>query len=467
MALSDAETAAFNRLSSSLGACRRDLDTLDAYYDGIQRMEHLGLAVPPELQRFVTIVNWPRTAADAVERRIDLEGFRLAGSDGTDDDLWRIWQANDLDEESQLAHLDALVFGRSYIAVGTNPDDGSTPLITVESAREVTCERDPVTRRVTAALRKYVERTDAMLTVEHATLYLPDVTVWLTRSPGTPGGWQEADRDPHMLGTVPIVPMVNRPRLARRDGLSEMTDVISLTDAAVRALTNAQVATEVAAIPQRYVLGATPSDFVDPKTGRNLTAWETYFGSVWALLNSDAKVGQFSAADLGNFTRIVDHYANLVAGVTGLPMRYFGQNTANPPSADAIRADESQLVLNVRRKHRSFEGTWEKVMRLTRRLVDGEWDPALNNIETKWASPETPTDAQKADAVQKLSSTMVGGVPILPLRMARERLGWSEGDIKRAEDMDAEAPTDPIAQLNATLERQAAGAPATAGEAVA
>jgi hypothetical protein len=59
-------------------------------------------------------------------------------------------------------------------------------------------------------------------------------------------------------------------------------------------------------------------------------AWETYFGAVWALRNGEAKVGQFSAADLGNFERIVNHYANLVSGVSGLPTRFYGQYTTNP-----------------------------------------------------------------------------------------------------------------------------------------
>jgi hypothetical protein len=69
------------------------------------------------------MVNWPRIAADSLEERIDLEGFRLPGTDDRDSDLWRVWQANGLDEESQLAHLDALIYGRSYICVGTNEDD--------------------------------------------------------------------------------------------------------------------------------------------------------------------------------------------------------------------------------------------------------------------------------------------------------------------------------------------------------
>lgn len=476
--LSSDETQTFYRLSANLGAAQTNLLMLDAYYEGEQHLEQLGLAVPPELRDFVTIVNWPRTATDAVERRIDLEGFRLAGADDADDEMWRVWQANGLDEESQLAHLDALVFGRTFVCVGTNEDDASTPRITVESPMEVMCEFDPRTRVVTAAVRRYsmfwpnnLQLTPNALMngpvrAEYATLYLPDVTIWLERSADTKGEWQEQNRDEHRLGVVPVIPLVNRPRTKRRFGVSEMTDIIPLTDAAARALTNAQVATEALAIPQRYVLGAQPKDFVDPATGENLTQWETYFGSVWALVNDQAKVGQFAAADLGNFTRIVDHYAGLVAGASGLPMRYFGQNTANPPSAEGIRADESQLIVNVRRKHRTWGGAWEQAMRIVRRLQDGDWNPDLKSMETLWKNPETPTVAQEADAVLKLSTVVIGGKPLLPLQLAREQLGWSAGDIKRAEKLDDVAPVDAISALNETLMRQAEALPTSTGPVV-
>lgn len=445
MALSDSETALFNRMSTALGTYQRtSYARMDAYYEGIHRLEQIGLAVPPQLEQFVTTVNWPRITVDSVEQRCNLEGFRLPGSETLDDDLWRVWQANDLDEESQLGHLDALIFGRSYVCVGARDDDDDVdseiPLVTVESPSEMIHETDPRTRRLTAALRK--SRTAAGPTVEYATLYLPDETVWLERgSSSMARGWAEVDRDGHRMGRVPVVPLVNRPRTKSRLGVSEMTDVISLTDAACRALTNAQVATEIMATPQRYVLGAKPQDFVDP-SGQPVTAWETYFGSVWALMNEKAKVGQFDSADLKNFETIVNHYANLVAGVSGLPTRFYGQYTSNPPTEGSIVADETRLVMNAYRKHRTWGGSWELVQRLVRRIIDGEWNPDLSTLETVWGSPETPTRAQLSDAVQKLSSTTVGGVPVLPLEMAREEMGWSKQKRDRARRLDLQARAD-------------------------
>ncbi len=413
MALSEDENDTFRRLWSALSRSRPGLERLDRYYEGNRRLEKLGLAVPPELERFVTLVNWPRIAADSVEQRCDVEGFRLAGADSADDELWEIWQANDLDEESQLAHLDSIALGRSYLCVGTREEDEpqpNAPLITAETATEMVHETDARTRRVSAAVRR--------VSATEATLYLPDVTIWLDSS--SRRGWDEVDRDEHGLGVVPVVPLLNRPRLGRRrDGVSELVDVISLTDAACRALTNAQVATEVLAVPQRYVLGAAPKDFVDAQ-GQPLTAWETYFGAVWALQNGEAKVGQFSAADLKNFETIVNHYAALVSSQSAVPARYLGLTTTNPPSEGSIISDEVRLIMNARRKHRTLGGGWERTNRIARRIIDGDWNPDLARMETLWANPETPTMAQKADATVKLVQA-----GILPIEAAWEELGYS------------------------------------------
>jgi hypothetical protein len=431
VALSDEETSAVQALSTDLGKRRTELLRLDRYYDGQQQLEQLGLAIPPALRRFVVIVNWPRLVVDAVEERLDVEGFRLPEADDADDELWRVWQANDLDEESQLAHLDALIFGRSYACVGASEDDEQTPLVTVESPQEMTHRIDPRTRRVRDALRLYDDG-------KAATLYLPDVTIWLSRA-SRGGRWVEDDRDEHGLGLPPVVPLTNRPRTRRRGGVSEMTDTIGLTDAAARALTNAQVAQEALAVPQRGVLGATKGDFVD-QDGNPLPLWEAYFGSVWALQNKDAKTFQFDSADLANFETIVNVYGRQVAALHGLPPHYVGFSTDNPASADAIRSAESRLVKRCERKQRALGGRWEDVARLVRRVQTGEWDPNLRQLETLWRDPSTPTVAQKADAVVKLVQANV-----LPVEAGWEDMGYSAARRERLRAMREAEQSDPIA----------------------
>src|SRR5690242_742416 len=112
-----------------------DLSLHNAYYDGEVRLAAVGISLPPQMQMLTTVINWPRMYVDSLEERLDVEGFRVADAAGLDDRLWDWWQANNLDDESTLAHIEALVTGRAYIVVGVNDDDPETPLITVESPR--------------------------------------------------------------------------------------------------------------------------------------------------------------------------------------------------------------------------------------------------------------------------------------------------------------------------------------------
>src|SRR5690606_19843835 len=156
-----------------------------------------------------------------------------------------------------------------FVSVGTNEEDPDHPLIRVESPREIAVDVDVRHRRMNAAARFYGDSVEPGR-AEFATLYLPNQTLWLER--GT-GGWNVVDRDDHKLGRVPLVMFLNRRRLGRWNGVSEMADVIPLVDAVARTLTNLQLAGETHSVPQKYVLGMSKGDFVD-KDGKPIPAWE-------------------------------------------------------------------------------------------------------------------------------------------------------------------------------------------------
>lgn len=393
-----------------------DDERLDRYYNGTHRLAQMGLAVPPSLRSFETAVNWPRLTVDALEARLDVKTFYMPDGRRADAVI-EGWAFNNLDSESSLAHIDALVYGRSFVVVGSNADDPAHPLVTVESPREITVDVDPRTRRITRALRVYGvnEQTGQP---EHATLYEPDRTTWFYRGPGEK--WHETGRDDHRLGRVPIVMLVNRRRAGDFRGVSEMADVIGLTDAAARTLTNLQVAGETHAIPARWVSGVAKGDFVDA-SGKPIPVWESYFTAMSATGNKDAKFGQFSASDLKNFHDTVNHYASLVASVTKMPATYLGLTTTNPASADAIRSAEAPHVKLAERKQRAFGDAWAWVGALYERFRTGSWDNG-NAMRTEWHDAATPTVAARADAIVKLN----GGLPILSREGSWDEMGWTE-----------------------------------------
>lgn len=434
--LSDDESMALATLERYHSANTAGDAVLGKYYDGEQRLVQLGIAVPEELRRFVTVVNWPRLVVDALEERCDVKSFIRGGTDLADAELREGWDGNNLDSEFPLAFLDSLIYGRGFLSVGTNEDDPAMPLIAVESPLEMAVDVDPRRRRVRAAAKFYGEVAEpGRPGREYATLYLPEATIWLEKESS---GWTEVDRDVHGLKRVPVIPFFNRRRSGPWLGRSEMTDAIGLTDAAARSLTNLQLAGETHAVPQRYLLGASKGDFVD-ETGDPLPVWESYLSAIWATTNTDAKAGQFASSDLRNFHETVNHYAALVSGLYGLPMRYLGLNHANPPSADGIRADEARLIKRAERKMSVAGDQLGRTMAMWLKFKTGEF-PDGNRIKVEWFDAATPTYASKADAVQKLT----GGKPILSREGGWDELGWSEARKARERDLLKAEEADPV-----------------------
>ena len=417
------ESRRVDELSRRLFTSYADDQRFDRYYEGSQRLAHIGLAVPPELRKFETVLNWCRTVVDSVSDRMRMKAFYLPGEDRASEALRESWDYNNLDSESIAHHQEMLILGRGFVSVGANEEDPEFPLIQVENPRELAVDIDHRHRRLRAAVRVMPSENDAPGTPSNAVLYLPDSTMRLKRHQGQ---WVVEDRDDHRLGRVPLVMFLNRRRVGQWTGVSEMVDAIPLVDAAARSLTNLQLAGETHSVPQKYVLGMSKGDFVDAD-GKPIPAWEAYFNAIWANQNKDAKVGQFAASDLSNFHNTVDHYASKLAGLYGLPARYVGITSVNPAAEGAIRAEEARLILNVEKKAALAGDGWGWVMGLVERFRTGEWVSG-SRIKTDWFDAGTPTYAQRADALTKMYNS---GQGILSREGVWEELGWSEARMER------------------------------------
>lgn len=412
-----------------------DLKLMDSYYEGTQPLSYLAPELVSELNDRMrqVVINWPQLVVDSLEERLDIEGFRYADSESVADDLQGIWQANDLDEGSQQAHMDALALRRSYVIVGGNEDDPEFPIITAQSALQVYAQRDPRTRQVLAAINRWEEPGGpGSAATKHAALYLPNSTVQFEYRKGA---WVAVDTDPHGVGQVLVTPLVNRPRLQRFDGTSELRAVIPLSDAACKIASDMMVSAEYHAMPRRWATGMSLDDFADAN-GQPLAALSQLAGRVWASEDSAVRYGQFPEAQLTNFHDTLNALARLVASLTGLPPSFLGLATDNPPSADAIRASEIRLIKRAERRQRAFGGPWEQVMRQALLLRDGELDPRTRRLETVWRDPATPTYAQKADAVVKLHAA-----GLLPTEQAWEDMGYSAVQRTRMQRMQDDALT--------------------------
>lgn len=438
MAISEAEVNQIRKAQAFL-AERAPYDRkMLSFYEGRQRLVHMGLAVPPQLQQLELVVNWGRSTVDTIEERQDVKSIIVPDDKSAADVIRRIADANNLDSELCLWKRDRLVYGRGFLSVGTNEDLNGLPIVQVESPREMAVSIDRRHRRVAYAVRLSQVNEFGQPTL--ATLYQPDMTM-VARWSG--GQWVEDDRDEHNLGVVPVRPSFNRRMTGEWVGHSEMEDVIPLIEACTRTLTNLQAAVEVAALPKRLIFGAKKSDF------DTLDGFLNYLQPFLALANKDAKAFQFSAADLKNFHETVELYGKLAASVTGFPARYFGLITTNPPAEGAIRAEESKLVKRVERVNAEAGNDLSSTLWLAAKLSGTDIPQGLVNVQ--WHDPATPTFSQKADALQKLA----GGKALISREGAWDELGWDDARKDQERAYFAAEMADPDM---AALEAKVAGA---------
>ncbi|AOZ62765.1 portal protein [Rhodococcus phage BobbyDazzler] len=407
-----------------------------SYYEASERDTAIGVAVPNELRTLLAQMGIPRIYVNSLADRLQMEGFRLAGAEGSDEELWNWWQANNLDVESRLGHIEAFIYGRAYVTVAA-PDpedplaDPEVPIIRVESPTALHAEIDPRTRRVTRALRVIKDDEDNEIA---ATLYLPNQTVIFNNGEA---GWAHDSPIAHNLGVVPVIPLANRGRLSDLIGTTEITpEIRSVTDAMARLVMNLQVASELLAVPQRILFGVA-QDALQADPGDRHAVLETYMASMIAIENPEGKAQQFAAAELRNFVDGMSALLKLAAAYTGLPPQYLSTATDNPASAEAIKSSESRLVRNAEGKTLVFGDAWEEVARVALLVMKGKIPAEAFRLESLWRDPSTPTYQAKADGVMKLYA---GGQGIIPVQQARIDMGYSDAARRQMELWDEQTP---------------------------
>lgn len=427
-------------LHKKLSAREKATKIFDDYYEGEHR---LAFATSKFRQAFGNLFtemadNWCELVVDAVEERLDVQGFRFLGGADADMDAWRIWQRNYLDSLSQQATLEALIHGEAS-AIVWGGERGAT--ITVEHPHQVYVATDsssPLLRR--AALKVW---TDEWTGDEFATLYLPDALykfkrqnkAYVSLAGDKSAGWvpREVDGEPwpvpNPLGVVPVVPIVNRPRLLK-PGRSEIKQVIPVQDAVNKLIADMLVASEYQAFRQRWATGL-ELPVTEDDEGNEITDEAALFkhsiSRLWTTEDPDAKFGDFGQVDLAPFVEGVEMLVQHIASQSKTPPHYF-YLSGQFPSGETIRSAEAGLASKAKRKQRFMGESWEEVMRLAFAV---EGDPRANDMEceTIWNDPETRTESAHVDAVIKKSQV---GVPEPQLW---EEMGYTPTQVERFGDM--------------------------------
>ena len=419
---SDPELALLERMSNNLTSYAVANYEAVCRYEGSWAATQFGISIPPSMSGLQTVAGWGGSVVDVLEERLDWLGW---ASDGDDFDLGAVYSRNGLDVDSGMAHLDSLIFGTSFVTVGSGDLGEPSPLVTPHSPQSMTGVWDSRRRSLSSAMSVVTENNQII----EATLYLPDETVVFSRAQ-VGGNWAVEDRDRHNLGRVPVVQLPNRTRASRVEGRSEITKAVRYySDAAMRTMLGLEVNREFYNSPQRVVLGADETMFKNAD-GSTASPWSAIQGRVWAVPNDEEgntpKVEQFSPASPAPYLDQIKGYAQLLAAEAGIPAAYLGFQTDNPASADAIRAGEARLVKRAERRQSVFGRSWLEVARLSLLVRDGSVPDNFDSlVSARWRDASTPTRSAAADEAVKLVGS---GVLPADSQITMDRIGLSPAE---------------------------------------
>jgi hypothetical protein len=474
MATIEQAQALVGLLENELNRRRGEIQRYDRYYQGNHGLFYASKEfVKYHGDRYRDFSdNWVQVVADSPVERLTVNGFKVYDSPEADKDLWRVWQENGLDADSQLGFLAAVLGARCFALVWGNPDDEQTPVVTFEDPQQCVVVYEPGSRRKRrAALKRWQDGFK-----EYGTLYLPDevwkferqlqviekqaqmasvdeeLASWKPRQSET-----EPNPQPNPMGVVPMVELPNKPLLVG-DPISDVAGVVALQNAINLLWAQLFTAADYASFPQRVVLGAErPTMPILDATGqivgeRPMDMSKFAVDRVLWITGADAKIAEWQAANLAAYADMIEVAVGHLAAQTRTPQHYLIGKMSNL-SGDALLAAETGLVKRVDEKMLWFGQGLREMFSLIA-LAQGNDGKAKSARagSVLWADAESRSYAQLADSLVKLQAI---GFPFEYLAL---RYGLTPTEVADVIAMkEKEAKADPMGLLVDQL--SAAGAP--------
>jgi hypothetical protein len=394
-------TTAFDALSAK----QAPQTALWGYYDGEQPLAYSS-------QRLCNIFqdldahfseNWSAVVVDSLKDRINLTGFRNEAQQTALDTLW---DGSELNLGSDDVHEAALVVGESYLIIW--PDENGVPQAHCNDPRLCHVQYSAENPRVAAwAAKRWVDEAGKL----RMTLYYPDrleyyISTNKAQDVSLATGLQPMSTPdaPNPYQQIPVFHF--RPQ--RRIVKGELNSVVPLQDSVNKLFSDMMVASEFAALPQRYIIATMPDD----QPNLQNRAWE-----IWQISgggDGKTQVGQFPAAELSNFLAAIDHAISVIGTITRTPRHYFlNSGTGRDLSGEALIAMEGPLNKKAQDRIDAFTPTWQQAMAFALKVLGITVVPS--DITPLFDKPETIQPRTAADITNIRVAT---GVPL------RSALRW-------------------------------------------
>lgn len=418
------------------------------YYDSEQSFKDLGLTLPPQLKNAKFYLGWATMAVRKAAIRSQFEGLRLPGSPDPFE-LGETLAANNFGLELSQGIVSAYKHGVSLVTVAKGLDGEPSPQIQSHAAESSAALWDRRARRISSAV------TISAMQDGNPTefiVYMPKVVLSCKREAGK---WT-VERIPNAIGRTLVVPLTYDPQLGKPFGRSRITNpVMALTDMAVRAYVRMEGNAEFYSSPQLAIEG------IDPDAFANVGEQQKFKLAMDRLiaLTRDAdglapSIKQLQQATMTPHSDMLRTVAMAFSGETGIPPSSLGIIHDNPSSAEAMRAAEHDLLIDVTYQNKFVLASAVKnIAQLAVMVRDGLTEPPEDawKLSAVFADPEFRSTSANADAVVKLA----GGLPDLAQSTVLLEEIFDEDKIERIVDERKKA-----AAGGALAQLLAGGAPA-------
>lgn len=326
-------------LRRKLNQKRQRVNLRYKYYDMKNYTRDFGISTPPELRAFNSSLGWCAKAVDSLADRVVFNEFRndiLAMNE--------IYQMNNPDILFRSAELSAMIAGCAFVYIQPAEKKNEVPLMQVIDGANATGIIDTVTGLLKEGYA--VLERDQYGVVKTEAYFLPNETQVHYKDKS----YMDIIR--HEVAYPLLVPVIYRPGAKRPFGHSRISRAcMSLMSSAIRTMKRSEISAEFFSYPQKWVTGLSEDNEIADK-------WRATMATLIAITKDEdgdkPTFGQFMQQSM---TPHVDHlkmFASMFAGETGLTLDDLGFPTANPSSADAIKAAHDSLRLTARAAQRSF-----------------------------------------------------------------------------------------------------------------
>lgn len=378
--------------------------------------------------------NYVALAQSAVTDRMRVRAFKFGGE--VDKDAMKFWKANNMAMKSQEALRKAASLSDVYGLVLEPTEDFPQPRITIEDPRICIVEPDPLDPLQSVAGLRFYE--DSVLERLIAVLYFPDrTTVFI--GPGTQdflqreselssknilshvGGFKKLASQVNPIGKVPLIRGSWRPEYGIagmaecEDGGWDIQDRINLVVLQRLVITHSQ------AFRQRWMTGAQVAKSKDGRAKR--LPFEPGADMVWAVVDPDAKFGDFEQADITQVLEAARDDIGDFAAITQTPVTYLTNKMVNV-SGETMTAAQASLISKTKTRMEVMGWFFEQIIKLCFMYTQDATRASDVEAETLWVDPEMRTMAEIADMVAKFAAASPG-----LLRFACERAGLTPEEV--------------------------------------